>query len=366
MASTYVYSYDKDKIWQMANTKVKDTSLREILKIKNNPLEPVNIVIIPNPDTFLDIKIGPEEFYKYYQNLTLTKEEQKQCLEEINTQLCDHCLISCDFQYCNKCNLIYNPPSYMIYTILKKNEPINSCILELELQFNLNSNSNNNDNKNNGSSFIQNSNKNNNNSDSDSNPEQYIVLSDLTKKQKLKWFNDNNEDIMLKYTHNTDTRFNLRYPEKDVIKLELYLCTCIDLKVALKILATIMVQLISRNSLVKREINIRKGIIDIRYVENIIAILQNDSKKIYIIEQNKKIAQAIFLPLVKIAQLVSVRKREELEITTREIKGFGSTDKIDISVNMTEKKIKKILSAPTRTIETDKLEKSRPTTTYAA
>ncbi|KAG9287273.1 hypothetical protein G9A89_008903 [Geosiphon pyriformis] len=68
-------------------------------------------------------------------------------------------------------------------------------------------------------------------------------------------------------------------------------------------------------------------------------MLQNDSEKAYIIEPNKKIAQTIFLPLVKIAQLMSVGNREELEITAREIQGFGSTGRIDVPVNIAEEKI---------------------------
>ncbi|KAG9285802.1 hypothetical protein G9A89_013227 [Geosiphon pyriformis] len=101
--------------------------------------------------------------------------------------------------------------------------------------------------------------------------------------------------------HNTDAEFDLRYPGTEAIKLEPHSCTCIDLKVALEILATTMVQLASRSSLAKRGINIRGGIIDTEYVGNIIAILQNNSEKAYIIEPNKKIAQAIFLLLVRIA-----------------------------------------------------------------
>ncbi|KAG9284813.1 hypothetical protein G9A89_003736 [Geosiphon pyriformis] len=101
--------------------------------------------------------------------------------------------------------------------------------------------------------------------------------------------------------HDTNVGFNLRYLGKDPIKLELHLHTCIDLKIALEILATTMVQLASRSNLAKKGINIRERIIDTGYIENIIAILQNDSKKAYIIDSNEEIAQAIFLPLVKIA-----------------------------------------------------------------
>ncbi|KAG9306371.1 hypothetical protein G9A89_018254 [Geosiphon pyriformis] len=100
-----------------------------------------------------------------------------------------------------------------------------------------------------------------------------------------------------------------------------------------------MVQLASRSSLAKRGINIRGGIIDAGYIRNIIAMLQNDSKKAYIIEPNKKIAQTIFLPLVKIGQLMSIGNREELGITAREIQRFGSTGRINVPVNMTKEEI---------------------------
>ncbi|KAG9292224.1 hypothetical protein G9A89_023944 [Geosiphon pyriformis] len=144
---------------------------------------------------------------------------------------------------------------------------------------------------------------------------------------------------MSKHAHNTDAEFDLRYSRKDAIKLEPNLHTCIDLKIALEIPATIIVQLASKSSLVKKGINIRGGIIDAEYVRNIIAMLQNDLEKIYTIEPNEKIVQAIFLPLMKIAQLVLVRNKEKLGITAREIQRFESTGRIDIPVNMVEEEI---------------------------
>ncbi|KAG9299005.1 hypothetical protein G9A89_020318 [Geosiphon pyriformis] len=204
----------------------------------------------------------------------------------------------------------------MIYAISEEEKPISSYTSESESPINRDSNPDNDD-DNNGSSSVQNDNDNDNDSNSDSNSDlnykQYIALPDLSKKQE--------------------------YPGKNAIKLEPHLCTCIDLKIALEILATTMVQLASRSSLAKRGINIREEIIDVGYVENIIVMLQNDSKKAYIIEPNKKIALAIFLPLVRVAQLVSVGNREELGITARGIQGFGSTGRIDIPVNMAEEEI---------------------------
>ncbi|KAG9299199.1 hypothetical protein G9A89_013847 [Geosiphon pyriformis] len=307
---------------KMTIDKIEGASSEEIREIKNNLLEPIKLDWDPEPVINL---LNPEQFHEHYQKLAPTKEEQEQWLEEINTRLCDYCLIPCDFQYCNECNLIYNPPPHMIYTIPEEEEPINSCASESESTFNLDSNSNNDDNKNNSSSSAQYDKKNNGNSDSNSNPETYIILPDLFKKQKFRWYSDNNKGIILKCVHNTDARFDLRYPGKDTIKLEPHSHTCIDLKIALKIPATTIIQLAFRNSLVKREINIREGIIDAEYA--------------YVIEPNKKIAQAIFLSLVKIAQLVSVGNREKLEIMVRGIQGFRSTGRIDVLGNMAEKKI---------------------------
>ncbi|KAG9305039.1 hypothetical protein G9A89_007442 [Geosiphon pyriformis] len=68
-------------------------------------------------------------------------------------------------------------------------------------------------------------------------------------------------------------------------------------------------------------------------------MLQNNSEKTYIIEPNEKKTQAIFLPLVKIAQLVLVENRKKLGIITKGIQRFGLTDKIDVPVNMAEEKI---------------------------
>ncbi|KAG9286817.1 hypothetical protein G9A89_012367 [Geosiphon pyriformis] len=229
----------------------------------------------------------------------------------------------------------------MIYTIPEEEEPINNCTSELESSSNSDSNSDNDDNKNNNSSSVQNGYDNDSNSDSnsDSNYKQYITLPNLTKKQELKWFNDNDESIMPECAHDTNAGFDLRYPGKDTIKLEPHSRTCIDLKIVLEIPATTIVQLASRSSLAKKGINIRREIINAGYVGNIIAMLQNDSEKAYVIEPNKRIAQTIFLPLVKIAQLVSVGNRKKLGITMRGIQGFGSIGRIDVPVNMVEEEI---------------------------
>ncbi|KAG9291759.1 hypothetical protein G9A89_012044 [Geosiphon pyriformis] len=289
----------------MATAKIEDTLPEEIQTIKNNPPEPIKLDWNTEPViNFLE----PKD----------------------------------DFEYCNNCDLIYNPLPCMIYLIPEEKEPISSCALESESLINRDSDSDDDD-KNTDSSFIQNDNDDKNNSDSDSNSnlnyEQYIVLPDLSKEQELKWYSNNGEGIMPEHAHDTDVGFDLRYSRKETIKLEPHSHIYIDLKIVLEIPATTMVQLASRSSLAKRGINIKGEIIDTGYVGNIITMLQNDSEKAYIIEPNKKIAQTIFLPLIRVAQLVSVGKRKELGITVKEIQGFRSTGRADVPVNMAEEKI---------------------------
>ncbi|KAG9284757.1 hypothetical protein G9A89_001127 [Geosiphon pyriformis] len=79
------YLHDKDEIWQIVNAKIEGITSNKIREIKNNPPEPVKIVLVPNPNAFLDLKTGPEEFHKHYQNLALTKEKQEQHLKQLNT-----------------------------------------------------------------------------------------------------------------------------------------------------------------------------------------------------------------------------------------------------------------------------------------
>ncbi|KAG9285173.1 hypothetical protein G9A89_004388 [Geosiphon pyriformis] len=255
--------HDNDKIWRMAIDKIKGAIPKEIREIKNNLPEPIKLDWNTEPViNFLE----PEEFHEHYQNLALTREEQEQWLAQLNTRLCHYCLISSDFEYCDNCNPIYNPLPCMIYIIPEKEKPISSCASESELPLDSNSNPDNDNDKNNSSSSVQNSNNNNNNinsdSNSDSNNKQYIALPDLIKEQELKWFSDNNEGIMSEHVHDTDAGFDLRYPETEAIKLEPHTRTCIDLKIALEILATTMVQLAFRSSLAKKKINIRREIIN--------------------------------------------------------------------------------------------------------
>ncbi|KAG9296638.1 hypothetical protein G9A89_002909 [Geosiphon pyriformis] len=136
--------------------------------------------------------------------------------------------------------------------------------------------------------------------------EQYFAYFNFSKELELKWYSDNNKKICPEKAHETDTGFDLRYSGQLSIVIALHSLVKIDLKIALEILISTIVQVISRLSLAKKEINIKGEIIDVGYIGNIIVMLQNNLDKPYKIKSHKKIAQAIFLLLVKIPQLALV------------------------------------------------------------
>ncbi|KAG9307614.1 hypothetical protein G9A89_023179 [Geosiphon pyriformis] len=74
------YPHNENEIWQMANAKVQEAMSSEILEVKNNPPKQVDIIFVPNPNAFLDIKTNSEDFHEHYQNLAPTREEQEECL----------------------------------------------------------------------------------------------------------------------------------------------------------------------------------------------------------------------------------------------------------------------------------------------
>ncbi|KAG9287158.1 hypothetical protein G9A89_003006 [Geosiphon pyriformis] len=149
----------------------------------------------------------------------------------------------------------------------------------------------------------------------DTKTEQYLAYSDLFKELELKWYSDNKERICPKRAHNTDVGFNLQYPRQSPIIIVSHSLVKIDLKIVLEIPVNTMVQVASRSSLAKKGINIKRGIINASYTGNIIVMLQNNLNRPYKIKSQEKIAQAIFLPLVKIPQLIPVTTQEKLGLT---------------------------------------------------
>ncbi|KAG9307778.1 hypothetical protein G9A89_023343 [Geosiphon pyriformis] len=226
--------------------------------------------------------------------LTPTCEEQEQRLADLNTKLCNHCLIPCHFQYCDECDLMFNSLPRILFLITKLPESEEEVLIIKDM--------------------FQDPTE-------DTETEQYLTYLDLSKELELKWYSNNEERICPERVHDTDASFNLQYPGQSPIIIAPHSLVKIDLKIALEISVSTMIQVAFQSSLAKKGINIKGGIIDAGYMENIIVMLQNNLNRPYKIESQEKIAQAIFLPLVKILQLTLVTIREELDLTARGING---------------------------------------------
>ncbi|KAG9289161.1 hypothetical protein G9A89_022470 [Geosiphon pyriformis] len=216
-----------------------------------------------------------------YQKLAPTREEQEQKLADLNTKLCNHCLISCHFQYCNKCDFMFNSPSRILIPITKLLEPEEKKVLITE------------------DMLFQNLTKN-------TKTKQYLAYPDLSKELELKWYSDNEKRICFERVHDTNASFDLQYPRQLPIIIAPHSFVKIDLKIALEILVSTIVQVAFQSNLAKKGINVKREIINAGYMGNIIIMLQNNLNRPYKIESQEKFAQAIFLSLVKILQLTSV------------------------------------------------------------
>ncbi|KAG9288378.1 hypothetical protein G9A89_021409 [Geosiphon pyriformis] len=174
-------------------------------------------------------------------------------------------------------------------------------------------------------------------------PEEEILITedmsfqDPTENTKTEqYLTDNEEKICPERVHETNASFDLRYSEQSLIIIAPHAFVKIDLKIALEILVSTMIQVVSQSSLAKKRIDIKRGIINAGYTGNIIVMLQNNSDRLYKIESQEKIAQAIFLSLVKIPQLTPVTTQEELGLTVQRINGFRSSGRENVPINFTE------------------------------
>ncbi|KAG9307433.1 hypothetical protein G9A89_017263 [Geosiphon pyriformis] len=234
------YPHDEDKLYNIAQTKVRGRTAEEIQHWKESA-KVANKVISYN-------MFDPQEQY----------------LAQINIYLCKNCLILCQNQCCEECQDKKN---------LEKK-------MEIEYQ------------------QFQNQSINQQNS---------------------------SDRIIPERVHPTNAEFNLHYLEDQSTMLPPRSITKINLKIVVEIPPGIMVQIAF----------IQGRVINSGYTGNLMVLLQNNSEKSYTIESKEKIAQAIFLPLVKIGKFMPVENHEELIQTTRRTFGFGSTGK-GIEANFTE------------------------------
>ena len=279
LAIKYLEGGTKEEIWLMK----EDEYIEYIMEIADYDFP------IDNVDTF----------HEHYQWLCPTPQIQLERLKEWNVFLCEECLIPCNGQWCEYCEPNYIPlPEDNTQDWIVEQTPTNnwSDMVEEEI-------------------FSQ------------------IPVNIIETSLKLKYFDNNGKGIKSEKAHQADAAYDLRYPEEESLRLPPNSLTTIDLKIALEIPNGSMVLILSRSSLAQKGINIRGGVIDSGYTGNIKVMLQNETNKSYTILSKEKIAQATFLPLLPVDELISVKTREELGTSTRGIQGFGSTGRTGIEVN---------------------------------
>ncbi|KAG9298560.1 hypothetical protein G9A89_018919 [Geosiphon pyriformis] len=160
-----------------------------------------------------------EEEHATRLELAPTREEQEQKLADLNTKLCNHCLIPCHFQYCDECNLMFNPPPRILFPITELPEPEKEVLITEDMSFQ--------------------------DLTEDTETEQYLAYPNLSKELKLKWYSDNEEGICPERVHNTNAGFNLQYLRQSPIIIAPHSLVKIDLKIALEISVSTMVQVAS-------------------------------------------------------------------------------------------------------------------------
>ncbi|KAG9288603.1 hypothetical protein G9A89_006704 [Geosiphon pyriformis] len=206
-----------------------------------------------------------------------TKEAQTQWLEQMNVKLCEECIMPCDdIPLPSK-----NNENKIEFEELEATEEIETTPI-------------------------------------------YLIKSQPV--LQLKYFNNNGQEIKPEKAHEIDAGYDLRYLDKDILVLKPKSLTKINLKIALKILPEAMVQITFRSSLASKRINVRRGIINARYTEDITVMFQNETDKPFKIKYAEKIAQAIYLLLINISGLQLVNQREQLGKSDRGTQDFGSTE----------------------------------------
>ncbi|KAG9305541.1 hypothetical protein G9A89_003604 [Geosiphon pyriformis] len=90
---------------------------------------------------------------------------------------------------------------------------------------------------------------------------------------QLKYFDNHDQKIRPEKAHKIDAGYDLRYLGKDTLVFQPKSLTKINFKIALKILPGAMIQIASRSLLASKGINIRGGVIDAGYTEDITIML---------------------------------------------------------------------------------------------
>ncbi|KAG9294299.1 hypothetical protein G9A89_021658 [Geosiphon pyriformis] len=270
----YHYPHDAKMIFDLAIALINKATQENVRQIKEAKYIEYTMELAG-----FDYEDEVETYYQMASHTYLTKEAQIQQLEQINIQLCEECVMSCDDQWYLECYALSIP-------LLNEND-------ENKIEFGV-------------SELVEEL------------PTTPIYLLEKQPPLQLKYFDNHGQRIRPEKAHEIDARYDLRYPGKDTLVLQPKFLTKINLKIALEIPPGAMVQIVSRSSLASKEINIRGRVIDVGYTRDITIMLQNETDKPFKIEHVEKIAQAIYLPLINISGLQSINNREQLGKSERE------------------------------------------------
>ncbi|KAG9284415.1 hypothetical protein G9A89_023672 [Geosiphon pyriformis] len=202
------YPHDEDELYNTAQAKVRGGTAEEIRRWKES-------AEVANEVTSYNMFDPVDEFQDYYQQLCPTRQEQEQYLAQINTYLCENCLIPC------------------------QNERDLEKKMEIENQ--------------------QSQNQSINQQDSPDGPEseKFVAYTDLEQVTDIRYFDNEHLGIIPERAHPTDAGFDLCYSEDQSTTLPPRSITKIDLKLAVEIPPGIMVQMASRSSLAKKGISVQ-------------------------------------------------------------------------------------------------------------
>ncbi|KAG9307013.1 hypothetical protein G9A89_003064 [Geosiphon pyriformis] len=226
----YHYPYDAEMIFDLAMVLINETTQGDVHQIKEAEYIEYTIELAG-----FDYKDKVETYHQITSHIYPTKEAQIQQLKQMNIQLCKECVMPYDDQWCLECYALSIP----LPDENDENE-IEFGVFELVEEL----------------------------------PTTPIYLLENQPPLQLKYFDNYGQRIRPKKAYEINARYDLKYPRKDTLVLQPKLLTRINLKIALEIPLEAMVQIAFRLSLANKGINIRGGIIDAEYTENIIIILQ--------------------------------------------------------------------------------------------
>ncbi|KAG9304116.1 hypothetical protein G9A89_006026 [Geosiphon pyriformis] len=255
----YHYPYDAEMIFDLAMALINGATQETVCQIKKSEYIAYTFEIAGyNYED--EVKV----YYQIASHTYLTKEAQIQQLEQMNIRLCEKCIVFCDEQWCPECYVLSIPLlSENDKNKIEFGEP--KAIEEIETT--------------------------------------PIYLIKNQPALQLKYFNNNGQEIKPKKAYKINAGYDLRYPDKNTFVFKPKSFTKINLKIALEIPPGAIVQIASQSSLASKRINVRRGIIDAGYMEDITVMLQNETDKPFKIDHDEKIAQAIYLLLINIVGL---------------------------------------------------------------